>query len=83
MWSPKALRASAGAHFKIPIFASIPWEELLDHISPHSQVFLADNSFTPENVKADKNGNFVEDLKKVQMECQHFKGCTISKAVCI
>ena len=75
MWSPKALRASAGAHFKIPIISSIPWEDISKHIPAHSPVFLADNSVTvPENNNTDDKESMGEVLKQLQKESQHFKG---------
>ena len=74
MWSPKALRASAGAHFKIPIISSIPWEDISSHIPAHSPVFLADNSVIPENNKTDDKEIMAECLKQLQFESQHFKG---------
>ena len=73
MWSPKALRASAGAHFQIPIISSIPWEDISNHIPSHSQVFLADNSVIPENIKTDDKEIMGECLKQLQKKVNILK----------
>ena len=62
LWGPKALRAASGAHFKIPLMHSMPWEEI--EISPTSQVFLADNS-TPNADRPDQ-----EKIADLQKKCQ-------------
>merc|ERR1711997_461876 len=74
MWSPKALRASAGAHFQIPIFSSIPWEEIPNQLSPNSQVFLADNAISQEIGQEENSENTSEKLKQLQIESQQLQG---------
>jgi len=41
-WSPKAVRAAMGAHFRIPIESDVPWDLISSRIPRHSQVILAD-----------------------------------------
>ena len=37
-WSPKAVRAAMGAHFRIPIVSDVPWDLVSSRIPRHSQV---------------------------------------------
>ena len=37
-WSPKAVRAAMGAHFRIPIESDVPWDLISSRIPRHSQV---------------------------------------------
>ena len=46
-WNPKAIRAGAGAHFKISIANSVPWSLVPKLLNPGCQVYLADNTSGP------------------------------------
>ena len=46
-WNPKAIRAGAGAHFKISIVNSVPWSLVPKLLNPGCQVYLADNTSGP------------------------------------
>ena len=46
-WNPKAIRAGAGAHFKISIANSVPWSLVPQLLNPSCQVYLADNTSGP------------------------------------
>jgi len=43
------LRSAIGAHFRLPIFTSVSWDEIPTLISNESAIFLADNSITYGN----------------------------------
>ncbi|NXW44985.1 MRM3 methyltransferase, partial [Nyctiprogne leucopyga] len=42
-WEPKVLRAGMGAHFRLPIVASLDWESLPRNLPAGVQVCVADN----------------------------------------
>ncbi|MFT7818355.1 rRNA methyltransferase 3, mitochondrial [Arapaima gigas] len=43
VWEPKVLRAAMGAHFRLPIFPSLQWEDVPRHLPAVVTVHLADN----------------------------------------
>lgn len=43
------MRGAIGAHFRIPIFTSVSWNEVPTLISEESAIFLADNNIAYEN----------------------------------
>ncbi|XP_041919366.1 rRNA methyltransferase 3A, mitochondrial [Alosa sapidissima] len=47
VWEPKVLRAAMGAHFRLPIFPSLTWEEVSDHLPQDVTVHVADNCSSP------------------------------------
>ena len=47
------MRSAIGAHFRLPIFTSISWDEIPTLISDESAIFLADNNIANENVLTD------------------------------
>jgi len=51
------LRSAVGAHFRLPIFTSVSWDEIPTLISNESAFFLADNSITYENNSRDYSIN--------------------------
>ncbi|XP_041278776.1 rRNA methyltransferase 3, mitochondrial [Onychostruthus taczanowskii] len=42
-WEPKVLRAGMGAHFRVPILASLDWESVPTNLPAGTQVCVADN----------------------------------------
>lgn len=42
-WEPKVLRAGMGAHFRLPIIASLDWESVPSNLPASVQVCVADN----------------------------------------
>ncbi|NXC81908.1 MRM3 methyltransferase, partial [Cercotrichas coryphoeus] len=42
-WEPKVLRAGMGAHFRVPIIASLDWESVPTTLPAGTQVCVADN----------------------------------------
>ncbi|XP_015238644.1 PREDICTED: rRNA methyltransferase 3, mitochondrial [Cyprinodon variegatus] len=43
-WEPKVLRAAMGAHFRLPIFHNLDWDEIKNHFSNAVAVHVADSS---------------------------------------
>ncbi|NWR02765.1 MRM3 methyltransferase, partial [Paradoxornis webbianus] len=43
-WEPKVLRAGMGAHFRVPIIASLDWESVPTNLPAGVQVCVADNN---------------------------------------
>lgn len=41
------LRAAMGAHFRLPVFPSLTWEEVSDHLPNNVTVHVADNCSSP------------------------------------
>ncbi|KAI8435138.1 hypothetical protein MSG28_003515 [Choristoneura fumiferana] len=44
VWDPKVLRSGAGAHFRLPIYTSIEWEDMPKQLKKHTTVFIADSN---------------------------------------
>lgn len=44
VWDPKVMRSAAGAHFRLPIHASVEWEDMPSYLQDNSAVFIADNN---------------------------------------
>ncbi|XP_054649970.1 rRNA methyltransferase 3A, mitochondrial [Dunckerocampus dactyliophorus] len=44
VWEPKVLRAAMGAHFHLPIYPSLKWEEVEDHLPKDVTVHIADST---------------------------------------
>lgn len=51
-WEPKVLRAAMGAHFRLPVFANLNWDDISKHLPPDITVHVADNcnQFTKDPV---------------------------------
>ncbi|KAL0174265.1 hypothetical protein M9458_030233, partial [Cirrhinus mrigala] len=43
-WEPKVLRAAMGAHFRLPVFPNLDWDEISKHLPKDVVVHVADNS---------------------------------------
>ncbi|XP_036944267.1 rRNA methyltransferase 3A, mitochondrial [Acanthopagrus latus] len=43
-WEPKVLRAAMGAHFRLPIYPSLSWDEVENHLPKPVTVHVADSS---------------------------------------
>lgn len=44
VWEPKVLRAAMGAHFRLPIFQSLAWNDIETHLPKSVTVHVADSS---------------------------------------
>ncbi|XP_067364430.1 rRNA methyltransferase 3A, mitochondrial isoform X2 [Channa argus] len=44
VWQPKVLRAAMGAHFRLPIYPSLEWDDIENHLPKHVTVHVADSS---------------------------------------
>ncbi|XP_040901494.1 rRNA methyltransferase 3A, mitochondrial [Toxotes jaculatrix] len=47
-WEPKVLRAAMGAHFRLPIYPSLSWEDIENHLPKPVTVHVADSSCGPD-----------------------------------
>ncbi|XP_026742560.1 rRNA methyltransferase 3, mitochondrial [Trichoplusia ni] len=47
VWDPKVVRSAAGAHFRLPIYHSIDWNEMPNHMEADTSLFIADSNTTP------------------------------------
>lgn len=43
-WETKVVRAGCGAHFRLRLMPTIPWDTLANHVPEDAQIFLADVS---------------------------------------
>lgn len=43
-WEPKVLRAAMGAHFRLPIYPSLDWDDIESHLPKPVTVHVGDNS---------------------------------------
>lgn len=57
LWDSKVLRSAVGAHFRVPIYTSVSWNEVPTLISNESMVYLADNNVVYENKLEDNTIN--------------------------
>ncbi|XP_014368037.2 rRNA methyltransferase 3, mitochondrial [Papilio machaon] len=44
VWDSKVMRSAAGAHFRLPIYPSIEWEEMPQHLPSDTSLFIADSN---------------------------------------
>jgi tRNA G18 (ribose-2'-O)-methylase SpoU len=44
VWDPKVIRSGAGAHFRLPIYASIDWEDIPKQLHKHTSIVIADSN---------------------------------------
>uniref|UniRef100_A0A3B4EU87 rRNA methyltransferase 3A, mitochondrial-like n=1 Tax=Pundamilia nyererei TaxID=303518 RepID=A0A3B4EU87_9CICH len=62
VWEPKVLRAAMGAHFRLPIYPSLDWDDVENHLPKPVTVHVADRSrevevnVSPEPSKAGDYG---------------------------
>uniref|UniRef100_A0A3B4UC41 Mitochondrial rRNA methyltransferase 3 n=1 Tax=Seriola dumerili TaxID=41447 RepID=A0A3B4UC41_SERDU len=47
-WEPKVLRAAMGAHFRLPIYPSLDWDKIQNHLPKPVTVHVADSSCGPD-----------------------------------
>eukprot|EP00064_Thunnus_orientalis_P017448 superscaffoldBa00003708_g17531 len=43
-WEPKVLRGAMGAHFRLPVYPSLSWDDIENHLPKPVTVHVADNS---------------------------------------
>lgn len=51
VWEPKVLRAAMGAHFRQPIYPSLNWDDIENHLPKPVTVYVGDSSIGPERSK--------------------------------
>ncbi|KAJ8722806.1 hypothetical protein PYW07_003986 [Mythimna separata] len=52
VWDPKVIRSAAGAHFRLPVYHSIDWSEMPNHLEPNTSIFIADSNTTADDKDA-------------------------------
>ncbi|XP_024133075.1 rRNA methyltransferase 3A, mitochondrial [Oryzias melastigma] len=58
-WEPKVLRAAMGAHFKLPIYPNLEWDDIENHLPASVTVHVADNNCSEkEQQQPSKAGDF-------------------------
>lgn len=57
-WEPKVLRAAMGAHFRLPVFPNLDWDDISEHLPKDVIVHIADNCsiFTKDPASAPVSG---------------------------
>lgn len=60
LWDPKVIRSAAGAHFRVPIYPSIEWNEMPEHTRPESAIFIADSN--PKNTVEDSHDSLASTI---------------------
>ncbi|XP_077064954.1 rRNA methyltransferase 3A, mitochondrial [Siphateles boraxobius] len=57
-WEPKVLRAAMGAHFRLPVFPNLDWDDISKHLPKDVIVHIADNCsiFTKDPASAPVSG---------------------------
>ncbi|KAM4627377.1 rRNA methyltransferase 3A, mitochondrial [Polymixia lowei] len=65
-WEPKVLRAAMGAHFRLPIYPSLDWDDIESHLPKAMTVHVADNCSGPERatIAADTQLNMSDKPSK-------------------
>ncbi|KAA8594185.1 hypothetical protein FQN60_005019 [Etheostoma spectabile] len=51
VWEPKVLRAAMGAHFRLPIYPSLGWDDMEKHLPKPVTVHVADSSSATDGSK--------------------------------
>lgn len=57
-WEPKVLRAAMGAHFRLPVFPNLDWDDVSKHLPKDVIVHVVDNcsNFTKDPASAPVSG---------------------------
>lgn len=57
-WEPKVLRAAMGAHFRLPVFPNLDWDDISKHLPKDVIVHVVDNcsNFTKDPASAPVSG---------------------------
>ncbi|KAK2881232.1 hypothetical protein Q8A67_018500 [Cirrhinus molitorella] len=65
-WEPKVLRAAMGAHFRLPVFPNLDWDEISKHLPKDVVVHVAENSVSfikpPEYSESDTDEESDDEL---------------------
>ncbi|KAL6115942.1 mrm3 [Pungitius sinensis] len=62
-WEPKVLRAAMGAHFRLPIYPSLGWDDLEKHLPKPVTVHVADSGCGPDGSREPENSQVNESHK--------------------
>ncbi|KAM8903074.1 rRNA methyltransferase 3A, mitochondrial isoform 1-T2 [Spinachia spinachia] len=55
VWEPKVLRAAMGAHFRLPIYPSLSWDDVEKHLPKPVTVHVADSGCGPDDRREPEN----------------------------
>ncbi|XP_059054260.1 rRNA methyltransferase 3, mitochondrial [Achroia grisella] len=44
LWDPKVVRSAAGAHFRLPVYNSVEWADIPQHLQQDTSVLIADSN---------------------------------------
>ncbi|CAH1646155.1 unnamed protein product [Spodoptera littoralis] len=75
VWDPKVIRSAAGAHFRLPIYHSLDWNEISTHLEQNTSIFVADSNTTTTN---DDNSEEVESFARNQLPVLPYYGVDFS-----
>ncbi|XP_068629833.1 rRNA methyltransferase 3A, mitochondrial [Battus philenor] len=77
IWDPKVVRSAAGAHFRLPIYPAIEWEEMHNHLPNNTSLFIADSNieFT-ESETIDPTKDFVSEISVLPYYAVDFASLT-------
>lgn len=65
MWESKVLRSASGAHFRIPIYASQQWNDIVSLLNSNANVFIADNNTIRDEI-SNKSTEETEDVEVIE-----------------
>ncbi|CAH0701898.1 unnamed protein product [Spodoptera exigua] len=75
VWDPKVIRSAAGAHFRLPIYHSIDWNEMPSHLEKNTSIFVADSNTTSTS---EGDGEEIENFERNQLPVLPYYGVEFS-----
>lgn len=63
-WEPKVLRAAMGAHFRLPLFSNLNWEDIEGHLPKSVIVHVADHSGDRLEENMEREGDELKTSQK-------------------
>uniref|UniRef100_A0A8C6TJC5 Mitochondrial rRNA methyltransferase 3a n=1 Tax=Neogobius melanostomus TaxID=47308 RepID=A0A8C6TJC5_9GOBI len=64
-WEPKVLRAAMGAHFRLPLYSNLHWEDIESHLSKSVTVHVADHRWDRLKENSDSDSDYELSLPRV------------------
>ncbi|XP_035436752.2 rRNA methyltransferase 3, mitochondrial [Spodoptera frugiperda] len=75
VWDPKVIRSAAGAHFRLPIYHSLDWNEMPTHLEKNTSIFVADSNTTSTS---DGDSEELENFERNQLPVLPYYGVDFS-----
>lgn len=75
VWDPKVIRSAAGAHFRLPIYHSLDWNEMPTHLEKNTSIFVADSNTT---TTSDDDSEEIENFERNQLPVLPYYGVDFS-----